>query len=51
MNIGAGRVVWQDIVRIDQAVKKDEMIKQPNVKRALERAKNGNGRIHFLGLV
>lgn len=51
LNIGAGRVVWQDVVRIDQTIKKGEMATVPNVKACMERAKNGNGRLHFLGLV
>ena len=51
LNIGAGRVVWQDIVRIDQSVKTDSFLKQENIAKALQAAKDGNGRIHFLGLV
>jgi len=27
LNIGAGRVVWQDVVRIDQTIKKGELNK------------------------
>src|SRR5216117_106270 len=51
LNIGAGRVVWQDVVRIDQTIKNGEMSKLPNVLKALNRAKNGNGRLHFMGLI
>lgn len=51
LNIGAGRVVWQDVVRIDQTIDKGEMNKVPKVKESFERAKNGNGRLHFLGLI
>ena len=51
LNIGAGRVVWQDVVRIDQTIKKDEMNKIKNITAACERAKKGNGRLHFLGLI
>jgi 2,3-bisphosphoglycerate-independent phosphoglycerate mutase len=51
LNIGAGRVVWQDVVRIDQTIKKGEMNKIPNVLKSFNRAKNGNGRLHFLGLI
>lgn len=51
LNIGAGRVVWQDVVRIDQAVKKDEFKNNDVIKKTIESAKNGNGRLHLCGLV
>lgn len=51
LNIGAGRVVWQDVVRIDQTIKKGELNKVENVVKSFERAKAGNGRLHLLGLV
>jgi 2,3-bisphosphoglycerate-independent phosphoglycerate mutase len=51
LNIGAGRVVWQDIVRIDQTIKKENMNKVENVVKSFQRAKEGNGRLHLLGLV
>lgn len=51
LNIGAGRVVWQDVVRIDQTVRNDELPDNEVVKKTLERAKNGNGRLHLCGLV
>lgn len=51
LNIGAGRVVWQDVVRIDQAVKTGDFAKNEVVKETLESAKKGNGRLHLCGLV
>ncbi|KAI9217979.1 metalloenzyme [Blastocladiella britannica] len=51
LNIGAGRVVYQDIVRIDLSVERETIGGLPNVKAALDRAKNGSGRIHFVGLI
>ncbi|KAJ9072828.1 hypothetical protein DSO57_1023016 [Entomophthora muscae] len=51
LNIGAGRVVYQDIVRIDLALKRKQFASTPNIKTSLERAKKGNGRLHLLGLV
>ena len=51
LNIGAGRVVWQDSVRIDQTLKKGELNKVDNVVASFKRAKEGNGRLHLLGLV
>ena len=51
LNIGAGRVVWQDVVRIDQDVKKGVFASNDVIKRVLEASKNGNGRLHLCGLV
>jgi 2,3-bisphosphoglycerate-independent phosphoglycerate mutase len=51
LNIGAGRVVWQDVVRIDQQIKKGDFSKNPVIKETMEAAKNGNGRLHLAGLV
>lgn len=51
LNIGAGRVVWQDVVRIDQTMKRGEFPKVENIKESFSHAKNGNGRLHLLGLV
>jgi len=51
LNIGAGRIVWQDIVRIDVAIKKKEFHKNPTIVESFKRAKDGNGRLHLLGLV
>src|SRR5437764_13275564 len=51
LNIGAGRVVWQDVVRIDLAIKRGEMDKVENVTKSFQRAVDGNGRLHLLGLI
>ena len=51
LNIGAGRVVWQDVVRIDQTIKNNELSKNEVIKKTLEAAKNGNGRLHLCGLI
>lgn len=51
LNIGAGRVVYQDIVRINMAVKKKEFATNESFKGACEHAKSTSGRIHLLGLV
>ncbi|KAJ7453314.1 phosphoglycerate mutase [Mycena galericulata] len=51
LNIGAGRIVWQDIVRIDVSIKKREFHKNKNILESFKHAKEGNGRLHLLGLV
>lgn len=51
LNIGAGRVVYQDIVRINMTIKEKTLLQNEVFVKACERARDGNGRIHFLGLV
>ena len=51
LNIGAGRVVWQDVVRIDQTIKEGKMKDVEQIKKSFQRAIDGNGRLHLLGLI
>ncbi|KAI5995726.1 cofactor-independent phosphoglycerate mutase [Pisolithus marmoratus] len=51
LNIGAGRIVWQDIVRIDVSIAKRQFHKNETILASMKRAKEGNGRLHLLGLV
>jgi len=51
LNIGAGRVLYQDIVRINMTSDNKEFHKNEYFEKACSAAKNGNGRLHFLGLV
>ncbi|EGN93525.1 hypothetical protein SERLA73DRAFT_78418 [Serpula lacrymans var. lacrymans S7.3] len=51
LNIGAGRIVWQDIVRIDVAIKKRLFHKNETILASIKRAKEGNGRLHLAGLI
>ena len=51
LNIGAGRVVWQDVVRIDQTIKKGELSNNEVIKKTFQGAASGNGRLHLCGLV
>lgn len=41
----------QDIVRINKAVQEKTLIQNKNLIAACNKAKSGNGRLHFLGLV
>lgn len=51
LNIGAGRVVWQDVVRIDQTIKKGELNKNDVIMKTFKAAKEGTGRLHLAGLI
>lgn len=50
LNIGAGRVVYQDIVRIDKAIEDGEFFKNDALKTAMESLKDTNS-LHIVGLV
>ena len=51
LNIGAGRVVYQDLVKINLAVKDGSFFKNPILSNAFKFAKEHNKSVHFLGLV
>jgi 2,3-bisphosphoglycerate-independent phosphoglycerate mutase len=51
MNLGAGRVVYQDLVRINKAVDEHTLDNEPVLVDALNYAKSANKKIHFIGLV
>lgn len=51
MNIGAGRVVYQDLVRINKAVDEKELDNNPVLLEAIAFAKKNNKNIHLIGLL
>ena len=51
MNLGAGRIVYQDLAKINKAVKEDTLKNEDVLKAAFEYAKTNKKPIHFLGLV
>ena len=51
LNLGAGRVVYQDLTRISKAIADGELAGNPVVKEAFARAAEPGRRLHFLGLV
>ena len=51
MNIGAGRVVYQQLVLINKSFREHEVDKLPALLEAIEYSKNKNKNIHLLGLV
>ena len=51
LNIGAGRVVYQDLVKINRACKDNSILQNPEIKAAFEYAKKNNVQVHFMGLV
>lgn len=51
LNIGAGRVVYQELQRINVAVRDGGLAKNPVLLQALKNAKEGGKSLHFIGLV
>ncbi|HOY39204.1 MAG TPA: 2,3-bisphosphoglycerate-independent phosphoglycerate mutase, partial [Bacteroidales bacterium] len=51
LNIGAGRVVYQDLVRINKEVKSNAISNNPILKQAFSYAKAHNKAVHFVGLI
>jgi len=51
LNIGAGRVVYQDYVRINKAIQDKSIESNPALIDAYNYAKKNNCNVHFLGLV
>ena len=50
LNIGAGRVVYQDLVKINRACADNSILKNPEVVSAFSYAKENGKNIHFMGL-
>ncbi len=51
MNLGAGRVVYQELGRINKAVEDKEFTANTAIKNAFTYAKTQNRKVHFIGLV
>lgn len=51
LNIGAGRVVYQDLVKINIACRDNSILQNPEIIRAYEYAKKHGSKMHFIGLV
>jgi 2,3-bisphosphoglycerate-independent phosphoglycerate mutase len=51
MNLGAGRVVWQDLPRIDNAIADGSLAESPVLGEFTERLKRSGGACHLIGLV
>lgn len=50
LNIGAGRVVYQDLVKINKAIREGSIMENPEVKNAFGYARDNGKAIHFMGL-
>ena len=50
LNIGAGRVVYQDLVKINRACADGSILANPEIVKAFEYAKQKGASVHFMGL-
>lgn len=50
-NLGAGRVVYQDVTRIDKSIQDGEFVQIPALLDAMAHVRKGGGKLHFVGLV
>jgi 2,3-bisphosphoglycerate-independent phosphoglycerate mutase len=51
MNIGAGRIVYQDLTRVDAAIEDGSFFANPELVAACHAANAGNGTLHLFGLL
>jgi 2,3-bisphosphoglycerate-independent phosphoglycerate mutase len=51
MNLGAGRIVYQELTRIDKAIETGEFANNPALVQAIERVKAMGGALHLMGLL
>lgn len=50
MNIGAGRTVYQDLVKINIACREHKLLQNKEIAAAFENAKTSGGKLHLMGL-
>ena len=50
MNLGAGRVVYQNLVKLNMAVENKTLGKEPAILSAFQYAQENNAAVHFIGL-
>lgn len=51
LNLGAGRIVYQELQRINNAIQEGTLQRNPILQNAFQYAKDNNKKLHFIGLV
>ncbi|XPV74866.1 MAG: 2,3-bisphosphoglycerate-independent phosphoglycerate mutase [Desulfovibrio sp.] len=51
MNIGGGRIIYQDMTRIDRAIEDGSFFTNDVLTETIEKAKSGCGKLHYMGLL
>ena len=47
LNIGAGRIVYQELTRINKSIREGEFFKNKQLVEAFQKAKDSNSKLHF----
>jgi 2,3-bisphosphoglycerate-independent phosphoglycerate mutase len=50
-NLGAGRIVYQDLTRIDKSIREGSFFERPALHVAMDRCTSGEHALHFIGLL
>lgn len=51
MAMGAGRVIFQNLPRIDNSIAMGDFFRNPTIIEAFDHAKTNGGNVHFMGLI
>jgi len=51
LNIGAGRIVEQELKRVNDAIKNHSLFRNKNFQRVIQNCKQNNASLHIMGLV
>jgi len=51
LNIGAGRIVYQDLTRISKAIADGDFFRNPTLCRAMDAVRESSGKLHLFGLL
>ncbi len=51
LNLGAGRIVYQDLTRVSKAIEDGSFFTNPALVHAVDTARDGNGALHIFGLL
>lgn len=51
MNLGAGRIIYQDLAKINMAIEKNSLKQEPELQKAFQYIKEKKKNLHFIGLV
>ncbi|TVX99146.1 2,3-bisphosphoglycerate-independent phosphoglycerate mutase [Cohnella terricola] len=51
LNIGAGRIVYQDLTRISKSIRDQDFFENPTLLEAVRHAKSNNKKLHLYGLL
>jgi 2,3-bisphosphoglycerate-independent phosphoglycerate mutase len=51
LTIGSGRILFQDLMRVNRAIETGELYENPALRSAFERARERGGNVHLIGLV